>query len=42
VQASLECKTIKRRYTPPNSQEVMTEDVKYCNEPPKGWQTVTV
>lgn len=42
VQASLECKTIKRSYTPPNSKEVMTEDVKYCNEPPKGWQTVTV
>jgi len=41
VQASLECKVIKRTYTLPNSQENLTEEIKYCNEPPKGWQTVT-
>lgn len=41
VQAGLECKVVKRRYTAPNSQETLSEDVKYCNEPPKGWQAIT-
>lgn len=42
AQASSECKVITRQVTPPSGGgEPFSETVKYCNEPPKGWQTQT-
>ncbi len=40
AQASSECKVITRQVTPPRGGgDPFSESVKYCNEPPKGWQT---
>ena len=40
VQASMECKTVTRKVEA-GSEAPVTESVKYCKEPPKGWQTQT-
>lgn len=42
AQASSECKVVTRQVTPPpGGGGPFSETVKYCNEPPKGWQTQT-
>lgn len=42
VQASAECKVLVRKVEPEASQGgPLTESIKYCKEPPKGWQTQT-
>lgn len=41
VQASTECKVVSRKVEA-GGQGAFTEQVKYCKEPPKGWQTQTV
>ena len=42
AQISNECKVITRQVqAPAGGGESFTESVKYCNEPPKGWQTQT-
>lgn len=41
VQASVECKVLTRRVEGGGEATPLTEQVKYCKEPPKGWQTQT-
>lgn len=41
VQASTECKVVSRKVEA-GGQAAFVENVKYCKEPPKGWQTQTV
>lgn len=39
VQASTECKVVTRKVEAGGQNAPITETVKYCKEPPKGWQT---
>lgn len=40
VQANAECKVVVRKVEAGNAGDSMSESIKYCKEPPKGWQTV--
>lgn len=42
VQIARECKVITRKVDTGSSSDSFSENVKYCKEPPKGWQTQTV
>ena len=41
VQASTECKVLTRRIEGGGEGAPLTEQIKYCKEPPRGWQTQT-
>ena len=41
AQASSECKVVSRKVDPPGGAS-FSEQVRYCNEPPSGWQARTV
>lgn len=42
VQIARECKVITRKVDTGSSSDSFSENVKYCKEPPKGWQTQAV
>ena len=41
VQVSTQCKVVSRKVEPNGGGAPIVEDIKYCKEPPKGWQTQT-
>lgn len=42
VAVSTECKVLTRTIEVPNGGPSGKESIKYCNQPPKGWQPITV